>query len=300
MRKIIKTSSLLLAILGLFSFSNFTALAAEKTCNEQIEEKLNNLLLVKDDLKLSEEKKSDLEFEAKKILLDSIISCSGKELEEIKSELNNLKKLGDEDGKIREVFLLKIDEFFKFFEEKNNVFKEIKDDREKIKELAKEILDWRQNVYSPLIKKVVNFTYFFKQKNIIGTAEVRLAKISSSLKKMLSIENKEINNLLSSSSKKISAASELNNKAYSLINEDFKKFIEETSATSTPDALISNQEVKGEDKETSEKTEEKEEVKPEEEKEFADKLIKESLDKIKEAYQDFFKVSKSVEKILGF
>lgn len=291
MKKTIKTSFLLITALGLFYFLNSTALAAEKTCNEQIEEKLNDLLLIKDDLKLSEEKKLNLEFESKKILLDSVISCSIKELEEIKLELNNLRKLENEDGKIREIFILKIEELSEFFKEKNDIFKEIKNDQEKTKELAKEILDWRQNTYSPFIKKVVNFTYLFKQKNIIGIAEVRLNKISSSLKKMLSIENKEINDLLLSSSKKITSASELNNKAYSLINEDFKKMVEEQTATSTPELLISNEQPVEKNIEETDK---------EEEKESADKLIKESLDKIKEAYQDFFKISKIVEKILNF
>lgn len=278
------------------------AFAEEKTCDKQIEEKLNDLLSIKDDLKLSEDKKSDLEFEAKKDLLFSVLSCSKKELEDVKKDLLDLKKISDEDNQIKEALLKKIDNFFSFFDDKNATFEEIKKDKEKIKELAKEILEWRQNTYSPLIKEAVNFSFFYKQENIISIAEARYEKISSSLKKILSVKNKEVDDLLLSSNKKIKEAKDLNSEAFVLIKKDAIPFLLEFSslATTTSEKIENLSFASSTPEKSSKENKGVEKDVKIEEKKTPEKLIKDSLDKIKDAYRDFFKISKAVEKLLKF
>jgi len=316
--KIIKKTLLLAVLIGLFPFlSNQAAAATDKTanCGQIVETKLNDLLSIKDDQKLPVREKTGLELDAKITLLDSIISCSKEEVAEIGSILKDLKNLSEEDAKTRDLLISKLDEFSSYFNKQGEAFDEIKyhkNNSDEISSLAEDIFSWRQTSYAPFIKNAVNFSFFFKQNNIISVAKSRYDKISTSLKRMLSINNKDVTSLLNLSSDKIKQAVDLNNQAFSLIKNNLNFLFATptpeilTSSASTTPSLSSSQVTTTvsiiSSKDSSSATTTPDSLPDNKEKPalLPENLIKQSLDNIKSAYEDFFKISKVVQKILGF
>jgi len=291
-------------ILGLLFFS--PALASED-CNIKIEENLNKLLKIKDNYYIYGDEKVNSEYEARKNLLSSIISCSKEEVSDLKKNLEDIKKLNEENEKIREYFISNLDKFREYFQSQEKTFEEIKKNKEKIKILAKEIFEWRQSTYNPLIKNAVNFSFVFKQDSIISTTENRLNKINNSLKIILSVRNKEISDLLKSAQEKIETAQNLNQEAFEIINKDIEPIkieLRGETATTTSSLELSKNTKGSTDNKIIKKNINEPEINPQTKVEKVivppQDLIKKSLDNIRDAYKDFFELSTVVKNLLGF
>jgi len=315
MKKIIASLFLIPVFLLVFPFQTVkaeeTKAISEPACD--IEKSLNNFLSIRDDNKLEKEEKEKEEFSARKNLLGEIISCSIKETTNAKNELQNLKNLDEKSLSAKDFLTSKLDYFLSFLKEKDNEFKASLDDKEKIKSIAEELLNWRQNEYSNNLKNATNFTLSFKQDDIIKTTDARWQKISSSIKSLFSLKNKEVATLLQKTSDGIKEAKDLKEKAYnnliSSIEEQKKK--EEEEKTKKEENI--NKIVTSENKSPSLSEPAKEDfpslststtsstlaISKELIKNPGDDL-KESLNKIKDVYQNFFKISNTVKKILGF
>jgi len=303
-------SKVLFSFAVLFGFLIFSPVLAAENCSQVIDEKLNALLEVKDNYYIYGDEKANKMHQARQKLLSSIISCSREEIIELKENLESLKKISSEDEQIKKYFISQLEEFIKYFEAQEENFNQVKNKKDKIKDLAQEIYQWRQDTYNPLIKDIVNFSFVLKQDSIIITAFNRLNKINNSLNIILSVKNQEINNLLASAQEKITTAQDLNQQAYQLIDHNLQPLRIELNgpvATTTPsdDQPPSNE---GEENPSSQTEGENEDQSNQEQKvDLSEKvpalpqdLIKQSLDKIKEAYQDFFKLSSAVKDLLGF
>ena len=268
---------------------------AQTSCN--IEADLNNLISIKDDLKLSAKQKAIKEFEARKTLLSSVITCSLDEIKIIKQSLKEIDNLKYKEKEIRDSFNKQLDEFEKYYQENESILEDIKDNNENLKELATTILSTRENEYNQKITAIVDFTFSFKQQTAIDTASDRLSKITTSLEKILSLKDKEVNRLLEDSSQKINKAIKLKNEAHSLIiaKYDASQVKPEEIATTTIEAIIEKieEDIITKDNKTNLTTVKEEEVKE------PRTLIRESLQNIKDTYANFFKISRRVKTLLG-
>jgi len=286
-----------------FSFSMVKAAeiktVSENTCN--IEKSFNDFLEIRDNNKLEKEQKDKEVFTARKNLLENIISCSIKEINDTKTDLSNLKNLDEKNSSIKDYLNNKFDYLLSSLKDKDAEFQISLEDEDKIKTIAEDLLNWRENEYSDNLKNATNFSLTFKEDEIIKIAEARWQKISSSIKSLLSLKNKEITSLLQESSDKIKAAKDLNKKAYDdLISLIEKQRKEEDKINEIPpleEAIItsSEKEIPMLQTETSSTASSTPAVTT-----TPGDNIKESLNKIKDVYQNFFKISSLVKKILGF
>lgn len=302
-----KTSRLALTLLILGSFlalSPSTLAASSESC--QIDEKLDNLLSAKDNLELSEEEKVAQEFTARQNLLSTIISCSLSESKDIKEKISSLPNLTETEASIQKSYLSDLDSFISYYESQNKIFEKISEDQDKVRQLAQEILEWRQKEYNPKIKNIVDFSFIFKQREIISTAKNRLDKIKTSLSSLLSISSPQVNRLIKSAETHINQSVSLNNSAHNLHLEKYQESSALESSTSTPKAssplfkaaIPAPNSILSEIS-TSTATSTSETVPPLTEPTSRD-LVRQSLQEIKSAYDDFFEVSKAVKILLGF
>ena len=262
---------------------------AQESCN--ISKDLNNLISIKDDIKLTEKEKENKESEARRTLLTSVINCSIDEIADIKTRLDETDTTEDKEKEIKDSFNKELDNLKEYYEKNKEVIESIEDDQ-KLKDLATEILSVRENEYNDVTTNIVDFIFSFKQQKAINTTNDRLSKIKTSLEKILSIKDKEVSSLIKDSEEKVKKATELKNEAHNLIIEKYElSKAPEEAATSTIETIIEEIEEEIINKETATSTKEVI-IEPR-------TLIKESLQNIKETYANFFKISQRVKELLG-
>lgn len=303
---------------SVFLFSPF-ALAENPPSPCNLNAKLDYLSQIKDDVSLTAQKKSELDFAGRKDLLSAIINCSKEESREVKSKLPKPSSLSNEtDGRTAAAYANLLDSFVGYYEQQETAFSSASTSPEKIKDLAQEILSWRQSHYNDPVEQIVDFTLALKQQDGISLAANRLKKIRSSLTSLLSIRNPEIDGLILSAGQNISRSRELNEQALSTLRSSFlaspaAAIATTTSAfspvsTSTPLYFISilppattTPDASLETTSTASSPTPTESIggTPTGSVGVRD-LIKESYEKLKIAYENFFQLSKSVRKILGF
>lgn len=258
-------------------------------------ESVEQLVTVKDS-ELNAEEKARLELEARKNALAKIIDLTILEIEDLK---NKLKKLDPKDFPqadylpVRDEFLKVLDKFIEYHVSLQEIVeKSLK--LEEVKNLAAEFKNWREANYSPQIRKILDFILVFQGNAIIKIVDRRLEKIINDLKKLGNsklIDVKKLEPLLEEAITSINAARELNANADELL---------QTALFPPPapesDAEINPEENSAENPTTTETIPAPEEPAPAPAPVITiQKLIEESLVKIKNAYIKFMEMGSLIK-----
>lgn len=189
---------------------------------------------------------------------------------------------------------------------------------ENIKTRAEDFKKWREESYLPVIDEITNFLLIEQQDNAIETAENRWQKVSSDVTKLKKIKFRKINDLeklLKTAGESIEKAKTLNKEAKELFKKIYlsakDNIVEESatsSATSTPPISSDNNDITQQNKEPAAKKNITEMIQEEREENAEPTavvqpsirdLVKESLTKVRGAYQSFIEMSNLVRKLLS-
>lgn len=190
---------------------------------------------------------------------------------------------------------------------------------EDIKTKAENFKKWREESYLPIVDEITNFLLIEQQDNAIETTENRWQKVNSDVIKLKKIKFKkigELDKLLKKAGESIEEAKILNKRARELFKETYLSVktnaIAKNATSSVTSTLpissssIGMDNIKKSDEELT--TKNTTETKQEEKKESAEPtilqssikdLVKDSLTKVKDTYQNFIEMSNLVRKLLG-
>jgi len=292
---------LTLPVLSIFAQENLQAPLRE------VSNKVEELIELKDDNTLSDQEKEEKEIQVRKEALEKIIDLSLIETKNLANKINALE-LSSEDQIAIKVKLISI------LDANESYSKELKTKTEKedisleeIKNLAQEYKDWRDENYNKYVKKITVFILTFQEKQVLKTADIRLEKIMSDLKKLedLKVLKKEDTlKFITDSTKNLANAQVLNKNAESLIIEIIKKDLLET-ATTSPETLSASTtpEIASISLMAAPAPSQEQEIatttaKIITEEENAQSLIEQSLQEIKNAYTNFISISTKVNQRL--
>lgn len=150
---------------------------------QEISQRLDDLAALNADSDLNASEKRVREFQIRKEALTKIFELTLLENKDLLEKLNNLQNLDSRSLAIRNYLLKSIsenDSIYQQLEERLGKTGTLKD----IKTLAKDFQQWRRLVYAPKVEKIVIFSLIFREKNILETAERRLAKIESDINRL--------------------------------------------------------------------------------------------------------------------
>lgn len=238
-----------------------------------------------------------------------VLNLSLSEMENIKLRLLSLDNLTKKGLALREETISWFDEVLKFYNSQKQDLKKLENDENAtindIKNLAQKFKEWREINYLPKIDKIYNFILINLEKEAVQMAQNRFQKISRSLNQLKENNVKNLDGvfeLLDKAKKLIQEGNELNQKSEDLFWQFLiPSLIEENSSTSpTSSGEISSTEINSLSSTSSNSSSSAtttEEINPQP---LSIKdLTKESLNKIKEAYQIFIEISNLVRKLLS-
>lgn len=262
-----------------------TALAAttepepEKT---PVQESLDELLSIRDDTSLSEEEKLGKELEIRKEILSEVLSLSLDEVAKLSAKLDGLPEFAKDSREktLQDEFKADLENYTAYYEGQSKKLTELTTIDE-AKTLAQEIKEYRADTYNLRIKETVNFVLIFYNEDVLKIATTRLDKISADIKKL-----EKLGYLKSGAfDSKLKEAADILNAAQ-LLQKEAKSAI-----LTPPDEIQNTDETQNTEGVVGEPVVE-EPIGP-------DKLIEESLGKVKSAYDIFLQIGKDLRKILG-
>lgn len=165
----------ILAIGLVFLFGNISLASEQPT---------NNIVTLSTEI--TENTETELDIDARKQILINILESSQTEIAGLKDRLSKLKLDNDEWKNIKEELLNNLTNFEDY--SKDNI------DRinststpitiEDIKDLAKDLKDWRENKYTPELNRTSNMILIFESANFLKITQSRFDKISADIKKL--------------------------------------------------------------------------------------------------------------------
>lgn len=284
---IYKFSLFTLAILGLIlapAGSIYAQPEAIKSARREVVEAADKLAEVREQ-NLNPREKEQKEFELKKLTLEKIFNLTELETQDLKTKLQNLDEVEAELLILKDGFLVSLTNFLEFLADTKGLLAK-SGVLTSVQNLAGQFKNWREAVYNPEIKKIVEFVITFQNKGILKTADLRFEKIAAEIRKLRPAP-KSIPEywlaLLNQSALGLKAARDLNSQAVNQLLNYLPK--EEIVGE---DEGLENEEVKEESQTT------------EPEIEATEPTIKElaemSLGKIREAYRNFILLSDLIKK----
>lgn len=218
LRHIIIATAIALAASPLFAHAasqpaSSTPPEGKIACN--LEASLDKLVAIRD-----QEEKEGSEFDIYHEALSNVLGCSLSEIASLKDKLDATTNLNGTDSEIRDGFLHDLSGFSLYHENIATRLKEVKTVEEQ-KQLAAELLSWRKENYGKRAEMIASFIFVFRGKELIGTAEARLKKISLALLDTGLLFRKEnwtdFNALLGEAKVHIMDAQKINTEAYEAI-----------------------------------------------------------------------------------
>lgn len=255
---------------------------------ENVMESVDQLTELENNKELTPEEKINKEIEIRKIALLNIVILSLSEINDLKEKLESLVLNTDKQMEIKDELIKILDQNKDYAEQ---LQKELEKDfsLEEIKNLTAAFKKWRSEHYNIDVKNTLSFILIYQEKSVIKTADVRLEKIISDLRKLENtklIKKEDSWKHLNNAIKNLTNAHLLNNKAENLLLKNFE------TASSTPiDSINQDLSDQGENDNSSSKDEEKlyDDVK------F---LVEKSLNEIKNAYKSFLQISSIIKRRL--
>jgi len=210
---------------------------------------------------------------SQKDALKKILELTALEIKDLQSQLNKLKDLSADHVKLKNQFLLDLENYLKNLESFNNELSADGAILDPIQNLAAKLKSWRENVYNPAAQNIVTFLLIYREQTILKIADDRYDRISSDVKKLALaklFETDELEILLNEAAANLKAAHALNDEAKIALT----KLLESPEINN-----VQNSEEKPQLSDVQE-------------------LVKKSLAKIKVVYQIFFEMSSLVKKLL--
>ena len=213
-------ATLLSVLLFVVGASSVFAVASQKVqqAADDVQTSVDELLTVKD-TELSEEGRLIGELDARKKVLQQVLDLSLKEIEDLSTKLVAFKDLETSDLELRDRFsetfqtyLLSYQDFQKQLEAAITL--------DSVKELAKTIKDWREEIYDPTVKEVADFIIVLQGEDFLGVALTRLQKISIDIQKLEKagfLESGRFNEALKTATANLESADTSFSEAHSLV-----------------------------------------------------------------------------------
>ena len=280
MTKKLKLLLIILITIGLmtkpiiFVYAQETATTSNFQTNTSILQKA--LKSIEDLINIKDEEGESLAFRIK--AFKQVIELAIAEAKNLKVKLISLEKLDEKELDWQNEQIEKLNTIIEFYEKEQKTLSEQKAvTLEWIKTKAQNFKEWREDNYFPVAEDINNFLLIQQQQKAIETAQERLKKINRDLQlfKKREIKNlKLLSDLFAKAELAITESIKLNKQATTAFWEDQKKskLINNTTTTvSSTTTLSISSSINIRD------------------------LIKESLNKIKEAYQIFIEMSKLVK-----
>jgi len=157
-----------------------------KTGTQKIEQNQDTLSTIEKDEKLSPVEKTELGINARRGIVLDALTLSLNEVNSIKGNLVKLPEFEEvsREKEVQDKFFLEIEDFKKHYSEKfDEVTNNTNPTLDEIRATAQELIDYRETVYNPAVKKIVDFTLFFYNKEVITAVNSYLERISADIKK---------------------------------------------------------------------------------------------------------------------
>lgn len=198
--------------------------------------------------------------------LTKALDLSLKKVSGLKSRLNELNfPESSREEELKSEALRDLDAYTDYYSKAKEDL-EKKDSLEEVKDLAKDVKEHRDAIYTPGVEEIVRFVLVFYNEEVLGIANDRLGKIETDVKKLDKlgvIKEDDFRGKLDEAHKLLQEATNLQGEAKEII----------LSATSTDLA--------------------------EEEKPSAKDMIENSLNNVKDVYAIFLELNQAVKKALG-
>ncbi len=248
--------------------------AVKTTETKPVEDSVNELLTVRDDTSLSDAEKLVKELELRKKILSEVLSLSLDEVSKLTAKINSLPEFAEDSREraLQDEYKAALESYAAYYTEQSKKLGELTTIDE-VKSLAQEIKDYRDNTYNPQVQQIVNFVLIFYNENVLKLATTRLDKITADIEKLEKLGYIKPDTFVN----ELKQAAEILNSARALLEEaksavlapPEEPTLEAGATEDTPPPVEPN------------------------------KLIESSLNKIKDTYDIFLQVSKSLREILG-
>ena len=272
--RIILISSFAIALTGGF------LLSIQKTQAAELIPSIINVAMAK------EETTDTLSLDQRKALLQDIVTTSQTEIQNLKDALNDLKLDGAWDS-ARDQFLTQLATSTEYYASLGKRVGEKDVTLDDIKTIAKELKDWRENVYTVQLKAAGNMILIFQTDDVRRIVQSRNEKISDDIKKLdrqKLVNTDTLKKYLSQADKSIKNATALNAKAKDLY---YKESIAPLQPKDAREPDESDIETATSSPSLQEPSDRQDDIRD---------LSKEALKELKNAYELFFKMNDRIRK----
>lgn len=222
----------------------------------------------------------EMDIESRKQLLINVLESSQVEVNALKERLVNLKLEGEEWQKIRENLLNTLSEFNDYYQDAKDSINSTSSaiTLEEVKDLAKDLKEWRESTYTPELDKIINMVLIFESENFLKITQSRFDKVSADIKKLdkqKMIRTDSLKNYLSQIDKHL--------KNVRILNDGVKNLFLKSMAP-VEEEIIDENEINTE--ETGPKENMQDTIK---------KMVIDSLKELKTAYEIFFAMNDKIK-----
>jgi len=188
---------------------NLEAAKADITCNFQSQ--FEELADVKNNTKLDGLQRIRLELKIRKDILNNVLDCVIQDALSTKAKLGEIRPSDQEDKTIQNQFLHQLDLIVYYYQNQKLKIEDLgirgnEDLPKDIRDLVRDIKEWRANTYLPLANEAINFLIWIKNRDLIKTTEQRLTQINQTTKNLKVSDNEDIQSLLEKSRLNIETA----------------------------------------------------------------------------------------------
>lgn len=174
-------------VLGLFGLTAATSVAEASTMESAVQNlntSLNQLVTAKDDATAGDQLTPEEDLAFRKKVVNDALTLSLKEIEDIRAKLDSLKfSEKSAENAMKKQFIGDLGEFEAYYRDlQGKLDKET--DVEKIKDIARGAKAYREETYSPVISKALEFILSFQTDKLVASADVRYGKIETDIKKL--------------------------------------------------------------------------------------------------------------------
>jgi hypothetical protein len=279
---------------------------------EQVQGTVDELVQLKDDSSISAQEKEKQEIQIRKKALDQILDLSLSDIKNLEDKLNALTLTTDDQKAARGLFLAILDKNINYSESLKVDVDKDGITLDEIKNLAQEYKDWRANNYDTYVKKMTAFILIYQEQGVLKIANIRLDKIISDLNNLekTNLINKEDTwDLLNLSMNSLGNAKIYNDSAAKIVAGYVQDLLaaasstqEQITATTSPESLVETLATSSQLKIEMASTTATSTATSAKQINIDDKshsLIEQSLQEIKNAYNDFIKISNIVSQKLN-
>lgn len=205
---------------------------------KNLDSSLNQLITAKDEVISGGQLTPEEDLAFRKKVVNNALILSLKEIEDIRAKFDTLK-FSDKsvENSIKKQYVGDLGQFEAYYRNlQGKLDKE--SDVEKIKDAAREAKIYREETYSPVISKALEFILTFQTDKLVSSADIRYGKIETDIKKLERanfIEPGFFGHQMSESKKMISDARDLVDKSKAVVTkaEEKDKSVDEKDAEDT-------------------------------------------------------------------